>query len=251
MTVISPTLLKGVLAMLLSPAMVIASGLPTPTNAQLVPPLQVSVNFPQANTNRGAPPRSRGAASRGACGNSENARRELEIAALTPKDNILKTDASNPNIYLSVPALRNAPAEVLIVDKEDDTVVYAAQLELNRTEGIFKLALPENLALRPDRIYTWSFALICDLNDRGIDLVVEGWIERSPLTSTQKAQIEQAKATQQTLKVAEIYAQAGLWNETFNALLPLRESNPTAWSELLNSVELGEFAQVPMSEPVR
>lgn len=209
---------------------------------------QVSVNFPAANSDRGAPSRSQGAGSRGACEMASS--EDGAMAALTPQENILKTAASNPDIYIFVPELANKQAEFIVVNRQTETIAYETVFPVNRTAGILKLSLPETVALEADATYEWSFSIVCDRSDRGADMTIAGWIERSPLTQAQKAEIERVRSRQQPLEVAEFYAQSGFWAETLDLLLSVRESNPTAWQELLRSVELEQLTQVPLSQPL-
>lgn len=235
------------LAAALFSTLMMGAGTPPASLSQLSPQ-QVSVNFPEANSGRGAPPRTQGAGARGTCGSAfpENS----AWTALTPKENIIKTDGSNPNFYVFIPELVDRQAEFLVIDRETETIVYEATFPVNRTAGILQLTLPEPAFLEPNGTYEWSFSVICDASDRGGDLTISGWIERSPLSSEQKTQIEQVRSTQTPLAVAELYAQLGLWSETLDLLMQVRESNPAAWRKFLRSVELEQLSDTPLSQPL-
>lgn len=89
-----------------------------------------------------------------------------------------------------------------------------------------------------------QFSIICDRNDRSYDQYTEGGLERINLTPQQQAKIEQVE--QQPLVQAQLYADAGVWNETLEIVQQLREASPSSWEQLLQSVGLSELTQQPI-----
>jgi hypothetical protein len=73
---------------------------------------------------------------------------------------------------------------------------------------------------------------------------VEGWIQRTELSSELKAKIEQVTPLEQ----AKLYATARVWLDTLMLASQLRSSQPAEWEELLKSVGLNEIAQAKVLE---
>jgi Domain of Unknown Function (DUF928) len=226
--------IRSILTVSLSTAtLVLSSGLLLQTSARTFPDSLVSLQFP-TGSNRGAPARTTGGASRSTpCTRQPG---KIPLTALTPKNNISKTLAANPSIYIYVPALTNKTALFRAIDKETEEVVYSDTIALPNRSGILKLTLPETVVLQPDRTYEWAFFVLCNPEDPTADEGIQGWLERTEIAPEQQAKIEAAQ--QQLLTQAQLYAEFGLWNETLAILAQLRDSNPTEWTELLESVGL-------------
>lgn len=211
---------------------------PVPTSLELRQ--QVSVAFPQGS-DRGAPPRSRGAGTRGpGCGQEPG---EIPITALMPANNVATTVAANPTVYMYVPKRNNKNAEFAVFDLSERKVVYETTFPLRESAGIVKVTLPTTVALKPGNNYMWHFGVICNTSDLSQNEVVQGMIERIALTPEQQTKITQ---TQQPLEQAKLYAAAGVWNEAVSGLEPLRNAHPAEWSELLNSVGLEKMTEQPV-----
>ncbi len=213
-----------------------------PSRAQSSPRLQNKIYFHTA-PDRGAPPRTVGAGSRRSSCISSN-EGEILLAALMPSNNVGTTIAPNPTIYVYIPELRNKQAEFILVETQEEKVVYQTTFPLSKSSGIVKLNLPPTVELKPGNNYQWYFGVICNPNNREEDERITGWIERNSISPELQMKIEQAQ--QQPLEQAKLYAKAGIWNEALTILEQLRSKEPTAWAELLNSVGLGEFAQNPI-----
>ena len=96
--------------------------------------------------------------------------------------------------------------------------------------------------------YHWYFTIKCNPRSDREDVLVSGWVERVALSPTQKTQLEAASDRERL----SIFAQQALWYEYLATLAELRLSSPRdaaltlKWSELLNSVALGNIAQQPL-----
>lgn len=211
---------------------------PTPTPVELKQ--QVSVAFPQAS-DRGAPPRSRGAGTRGP-GCSQEAG-EIPLTALMPANNVATTIAANPTVYLYVPKRDNKNAEFAVFDLTERKIVYETVFPLRDSAGIVKVTLPTTVALKAGNNYMWHFGVICNASDLSKNEVVQGMMERVALSPQQQTQISQ---TRQPLEQAKLYAAAGIWNEAVSTLASLRQDHPAEWSELLTSVGLETMTKQPV-----
>ncbi|MDY7015554.1 MAG: DUF928 domain-containing protein [Cyanobacteriota bacterium] len=210
--------------------------------AQSFPTTSVSLTFPTGD-GRGAPGRTLGIGSRReGCIDPSSA---ISLTALTPTNNIVKTVAGNPSIYVYVPAVKGKEAIFRVIDKEAEDILYQTTVSLDSLPGIFKLSLPETVQLRSNVTYEWGFFIQCDPNNPLADEGIEGWLERAELTPEQEREIQQA--AENPLEQAQLYAEAGVWNETLAIAVRVRNSHPTAWAELLESVGLApEIAESPM-----
>lgn len=220
----------------------------TPRTALAQSEWLVSVSFPKPSGGSSSPERTTGAGHRDA-GGSCVARGQgiLPMTALMPLDNVGTTVTANPSLSIYLPRTTAEFAEVVIEDEDFNEVYvksdFAIPAELKERAGIVTLNL-EGANLEPNKTYTWSFALICNENDRSQDRAIEGLFERKELNSALQAQLEQA----QPIDRAKLYAGAGIWNETLAILAQLRSSNPDEWLELLKSVELEAIASAPFVE---
>jgi len=264
----------GSIAIVLSPALVIFSSLPVGLRAQPYPEWKVSLEFPVDNV--GQPDGgSHGAAIRGSCFKyQQNQEGKMPLTALMPRNpltnrpvNQTLTVAANPTVFVYVPETTPLSAEDLVLaefsvldDQEKD--VYKTTFRLPTvlssdlpnssvsTPGIVKLSLPANVSLETGKNYHWVFKLSCrkanaDPNaEPNYTRYVEGWIQRTELSSELKAKIEQATPLEQ----AKLYATARIWSDTLMLAAQLRSSQPAEWEELLKSVGLTEISQAPFIE---
>jgi Domain of Unknown Function (DUF928) len=221
----------------------LSSGL-SPAIAQSLPTAQASLRFPTGG-DRGAPQRTTGPASRRESCSSQQ--QTIPLTAITPTNNVVKTIAANPSIYIYVPALTDKQAIFNVIDQQAEEVVYRTTISLNNSPGILKLSLPATVQLRPNKTYEWGFFIQCDPNDPIADEGIQGWIERTALSTDKESEIQQSK--QSPLKQAQLYVEAGVWQEAIAILAELRNSNPVPWTELLESVGLEpEIARSPWIE---
>lgn len=208
-------------------------------------PLYVSINFPR--TPVGAPRTAVGGGTRGepatSCVSSGS-----DLTVLSPQSNKVTTVSAQPTLFWYVPKTQAKSAEFL-VNNEQGQVLYQTTMTLKGIPGVVALSLPKTVVLETGKEYDWKLALKCNQANQEEEVTVRGTIERTALTSTQKAQLAAAK---QPLMQAEVYAKAGIWQETISILAQLRHDRPsdrnvnTAWKELLESVELKEIANQPL-----
>jgi hypothetical protein len=213
-------------------------------------PLYVSIKFP--GTPVGSPRRSTGGATRGE-GATAEVSHSADLTVLSPQSNVGTTVSAQPTLFWYIPKTAAKSAE-FEVHNAQGKLVYQTTLALQGIPGVVKLSLPKTVALETNKEYDWSLTLVHNPENEGQNRWVGGTIKRTVLTSTQKAQLAAAR---QPLKQAEVYAKAGIWQETISILAQLRHDRPsdrninTAWEELLESVELKEIAKAPLVECCR
>jgi len=258
----------GCIAILLSPALVIFSSLPVGLRAQPYPEWKVTLQIPEEQ-NVGQPASTAGAGTRASsfCP-LDKKEGKMPLTGLMPIGNKLNqetrvatnqtlTVAANPTFFVYVPETTAEFAEFLLLDDQDNKV-YETSLQLPTvlssdvssssvsTPGIVKLSLPANVSLETGKNYRWQFQLNCidNTGDASNNPLVDGWIQRTELSSDLKTKIEQATPLEQ----AKLYAKARIWSEALMLAAQLRSSHPAEWEELLKSVGLNEIAQAPLLE---
>ncbi len=238
-------------------------------------PLKVSIKFPRADT-VGRPTSTGGGATRGPGSetpdleqetvNTQQAvpqnrrgrtRREgatsciqgdLPLTALTPVDNVVTTVSGNPSLFWYVPQTSARIATFTLFDNQRNRL-YRTLLPLKSRSGVMKLSLPSTVSLEPGKNYRWQLTLICNPARLEQDVLVEGTIQRTQLSSEQEEELAQAK---QSLEKAQVYADAQVWQETIAILEQLRREQPNNsmvaanWKELLESVDLKAIADQPL-----
>lgn len=198
----------------------------TPTHST-----EISLEFPPTD-NRGAP-RTGGGGTRSS-GNSCVNKEGIPLTPLMPtRDNVSKTVKNNPTMYWFAPETTAKTGEFVLLDGKGNEVYYT-RFNLPDKPSLVKLDLPNSLSLEKEQYYRWYFTLVCNESARSQDVYVEGFVQRIELPSEVQNTLQDASA----MKQAEIYAANGVWNETLNIVEELRTVNPSAWQELLTSVEL-------------
>jgi hypothetical protein len=218
-----------------------------PLSAQ---PLYVSIKFPR--TPVGAPRTAIGGGTRGGRLMSEVSL-SSPLTVLSPQNNIVTTVSDQPTLYWYIPKTEAKSADFVVYNPEGK-LVYQTKVALEGIPGVVKLSLPRTLGLKIGQEYDWTLTLEYNPENEEQYRSVGGKLKRTALTSTQKAQLALAR---QPLKQAEVYAQAGIWQETISILAQLHFDRPSdrninaAWKELLESVELKEIANAPLVECCR
>lgn len=210
--------------------------------------LEVSVTFPPTDK-RGAPARTVGTGQR----TTEACLRGKYpyVTALTPSNNVVTTVSTNPTLFWYFPRTKLKSARLIVLDAQNKKLVYQTTLALGDTPGVVKVNLPKSVSLETGKNYLWNLFVVCNPAKVADDLVVQGWLERTELSSEQKTKLAQA---QDPLKQAEVYAEAKIWQETLMILAQLQQERPNdakvtdAWKELLNSVGLSAIATEPVVE---
>ena len=231
--------LMGILAVVLSPALVTLSGFSS-VRAQSHRGELVALNFPAAPRNIGGPRSTAGGGVRGN-GNETCIQGESPLTPLMPTHDIVKTVTPNPEFFMFVPKNSAKSGEFVIVDGNGNDV-YLSTFDLSEDPGVVKVSLPANTDLEIGQVYDWQFSLICDPSDRQADVFVQGQIQPTELTAEMQTQLDQA----QPLDQVQLYVDQSLWNEAVSLLAQVRNSNPTEWQGLLKYVGLENIAAEPL-----
>lgn len=195
---------------------------------------------------RGTPGRREGAGTRGRCPGG--------VTALIPTSTLGRTASEKPTIYYYIPTSLEAVWVKFELLDEENKPLYETNFQMKQTKaGVIGLDLSELKdapSLEVNTNYHWYLTIRCepDTLDPSGDIVIDGWINRVALSPTQLKQFEQTEPRERL----NLYAEEALWYETVRTLAQLRLSNPEdtiilqRWSELLNSVGLGNIAPQPL-----
>ncbi len=134
------------------------------------------------------------------------------------------TAKADPTFWFYVPSPSNSQLStefklMLINETTKDPVgepIFYNKDKLEPTEekltDIFRIQIPTVLEFGKN--YYWSFKIICDPNQRDLDLIVDGYVTR--IQTRQEFNSSEGTATEQK---AIFYAKEGLWHETLTTLI--------------------------------
>lgn len=190
-------------------------------------PKLVSLNFPDSpNNEETTDVATDGGGSRGTpteCTGS------VSIRPLMPENQVITTTFERPSFFWYLPNNTGfEDVELTLITKSEEVKI---PVNIPASSGIIQFTLPEEIVLKENEEYNWKLTLNCSLDNETVEM--GGKIVRNPLTQQQIKQLETATMA---LEKAELYAQFYLWEDTLRIMLELRETQPQAWQEFLNSV---------------
>lgn len=163
------------------------------------------------------------------------------LTALSPTTKPGLTLAERPTFLVYVPQTSARSVEFSLLDS-NNRGIYQTTFALTKTSGLVSFTLPPDAPpLEADKDYIWSFALICDRQNRLEDRFITGKVRRISLDPS-LTKIESA-APKQRLAA---YQKAGIWYETLSTLVELQRFQPNdsnlraAWQEVLQSGGLND-----------
>lgn len=214
----------------------------------LMPMTSLAVEFPPS-ADRGAPARTAGGGIRGESCEASNVQ---PMTAVTPINNVSTFVGDAAMLWVYIPSGENLEAELYVQNDVTGEAVYQHIVDLPAAGGILPIVLPTKTAdgetlLDVGSDYFWELAVICNAQDRNQDQFVQGFLQRVEKSDTLTAALanETDLATQ-----AELYAAAGIWQETLQIVTQLRDDQPNLWQGLLSSVALEGVADTPMLDPI-
>ena len=166
------------------------------------------------------------------------------------------TTSTTPQLFFSIPAIKDTPRLELVVRNQQDELVYKTLLEITERPGIVALQLPEHLSsesLKTNKNYHWYLSLICNHQNRAHDVVVSGWLRRIEIEPNIRQQLQAAAPLAQ----AHLYQQQGIWHDALSAVLQAQktahqgDAARAKWTELLTALGLGKLAHQPLIGELR
>jgi hypothetical protein len=197
-----------------------------------------------AQSNPPPPPKNPGSSSPGgrrdpsACPqDTDTATSTQELTALSPTTKSGNTLAERPTFFVFVPKTSAKTAEFSLRDRSGKGV-YRTTFDLTNVPGIVGFSLPTQAqTLEVGKQYVWSFAVICNPNNRIDDRFVTGTVQRITLDPTRLRQIQQAPPKERVL----LYQEADVWYDAIAVLFELQRTQPndpsinTIWRDFLKS----------------
>lgn len=196
---------------------------------------------------RGTPGRREGAGTRGTC-----LRGPKPLMPLTPIDSFSATVSNSPTFFWYVPQTAAQSAEFALLDDNDQTL-YKTMINLPSRSGVVSFKLPANVAssvLTVGNDYHWQLSILCDPSQPSINPFVEGVVQRMKPPVALASQLKKAMVRDRPA----LYATAGIWQDAIATLAQQRCTNPqdqrltASWTRLLQSVQLADFAQEPLTQ---
>lgn len=158
------------------------------------------------------------------------------LTAVVPNSNIGLTTQANPTFFFYVPQT-SATLELVLHDQDKE---YKQTYKSSEKGGI--VSIPFNkTSLEVDKVYRWSFSMVCNPKERSKDKFVEGAIKRVKTGE----QLATKLATASPQELANLYAEAGIWQDSLFSLAQSLLSNPNngelkaEWQTLLTSKSVG------------
>lgn len=158
------------------------------------------------------------------------------LTAVVPNSNIGLTTQANPTFFFYIPQT-SATLELVLRDRDKE---YKQSYKSSQKGGI--VSIPFNQAsLEVGKEYRWSFSIICNPKERSKDKVVQGGVKRI----NTEPQLASKLATASPQERANLYAEAGIWQDSLANLVQSLSSNPNnaelkaQWQALLTSKSVG------------
>lgn len=187
----------------------------------------------------GSPARTVGGGSRG------SSIRIPKLFALTP-EHVGLTVMEQPSLFWFLDRVPEAmQVEFALLDEDSDEPLLEMTLTAPDRAGIQRIRLEDyGVALAAGTEYEWSVTLVLDPEKRSKDVMATGWIDRIEPTRRLTTRLENGDPA----ATARVYADEGLWYDSFAALSDPIERNPGDESlrrqraDVLRQVGLGEAA---------
>ena len=201
-----------------------------------------------SSSNYGMPTHRRDGGSRGDDNNCIAENRNL--VALIPENTVAVTASASPQLFFYVPKTNKQQTLEFVLRDERDRLIYEAFLT-TEGQGIISVEIPndvESNLLQANQNYHWYLSMICNPQQRSRDLVVEGWMRQAAIDPAIETQLESLNVVEK----ADLYHEQGFWHDALSILVEEKNKpGKTAlvtdkWSELLESVGLGDIATEPM-----
>jgi hypothetical protein len=173
------------------------------------------------------------------------------LVALNPANNLGVTTNDAPSVYFLMPALNETLQVEFILRDSSETSVYKTAFDVNTTEEIVGIRLPEG-QLKADQDYHWYFSVICDPEDRSQNVVLTGWLRRVS-SEIESPEIENQSDLESSLERVMLYQESGLWTDAIATLVELHQTYPhdneilSQWTQLLQLLELDTVVELPLA----
>lgn len=177
---------------------------------------------------------------RGGCSGGSN----VTLTALAPQQHIGQTVSLRPTFAWFVPDSQSYKMEFALYEyTSGNNKKLLKKIELNSSQGIMKLSLPESIPdLTVGKTYFWQVAVLCNEGYPSSDLTTKAELEIVPLPTNVKTSLDTIK---NPLQRSDIYANSGFW---YDALSEALTADNTLQSRATISTLLEELANFESAE---
>ena len=185
----------------------------------------------------GKPARTVGGGSRG------SSDRIPKLFAVTP-EHVGLTVSERPSLFWFLDRVPEAvQVEFALLDEDSIEPLLETTLAAPERAGIQRIRLTDyGVALAAGREYEWSVTLILDPDKRSRDVMATGWIDRIEPSGQLTRRLENGDPA----ATAAVYADEGLWYDSFAALSDQIDRNPG--DEILQHQRADVLRQVGLDE---
>jgi len=136
------------------------------------------------------------------------------VEVLVP-DQIALTTQAQPSLYWYQSKNANTQCEVTITEPNNPKPLLMLKSHAPTPAGIHAIRLSKfNVELKPKVIYRWSVAVIVDSENRSQDVIANGVIERTDLSSDLAGKLAQVSDADKPA----LYADNGMWYDALQAI---------------------------------
>lgn len=192
---------------------------------------------------RGAPVGRVAGGTRGIFGESD-----FLLRVLTP-DHMALTTQVQPSLYYFLGEKSKYPIELTIIEDQGIYPILEKQIVSPEAPCIQAIHLRDyDVHLDKDRVYKWYVTIIPDPVHRSKDILAWGAVKRIDIPESLRQRI----AGSEKAEVPQIYAEAGIWYDSFAEISSLIESHPNDLefrrqrAALLDQVGLKEIGQLDL-----
>lgn len=178
------------------------------------------------------------------------------LTALVANNGSDYTLSEHPTFWFYIPY---APEQInymefLLLDGDERQTIYRTAVKLVEKSGIIKITIPakSEYSFKVNETYRWYFKINCQPERTNQpELVLNGWVQRQPLSSKLKNQIEMAKSQQYF-----IYKENNLWYDAIANLAQQYFAHPENpqlnqdWANLVKALGYSWVVQEPLVDAV-
>lgn len=167
-------------------------------------------------------PPKRGAPAGRVGGGTRGDRTAFTLSVLAP-DHTGLTTSEQPSLYWYISNPTSLPIEFTLMNPAEVKPVLETKIAPPAKPGIQRIRLADyKIRLTPNTPYRWFVAVVPDADRRSKDILAGGAIERIEMPGDLKAKLASAGKTE----APSVYAQAGIWYDSLQAISDLIEAAP-------------------------
>ena len=173
---------------------------------------------------------------------------ECLLCVLTP-DHTALTVQAQPSLYYFIGGKTKHTIELTVIEEQGIHPILEKQIVSSEIPGIKAIHLRDyDFHLDKDKVYKWFVTIIPDPVRRSKDVLAWGAVKRIDIPES----VRQKIARSEKAVVPQIYAEAGIWYDSFAEISSLIESHPNnrefrqQRAALLEQVGLKEIGQLDL-----